>query len=332
MIFQWPLLLWLLVLVPVLILTYILAQRRRQKFVIRYSSLSIVKQALARGPGLRRHIPPAFFIVGFAFMLIALARPTAVVALPSQEGTVILTIDVSGSMQADDLKPSRMDAAKEAAAAFVQNQPAGVKIGIVTFSDNANVVQAPTQDKQALLAAIDRLEPVRGTAIGRGLLTSLDAIDPLAAASGASSSFSTQATPTPVPEGHYEPAIMILLTDGENNMFPPPLSVIDRVVARGIRVYTVGIGTAAGVILHIQGRAIPTRLDEDTLKQIADLTKGQYYNATSASDLRAIYEKLATRMVIRSDEQEITFGFAGLAGFMLLCGGILSLLWFNRMP
>jgi Ca-activated chloride channel family protein len=331
MIFQWPLLLWLLLLVPALVLTYIIAQRRRQKFVIRYSSLSIVKQALARGPGLRRHVPPAFFIVGFAFMLIALARPTAVVALPSQEGTIILTIDVSGSMQADDLKPSRMDAAKEAAAAFVENQPAGVKIGIVTFSDNANIVQAPTADKQALLAAIDRLEPVRGTAIGRGLITSLDAIDPLTAVGGASSS-STGAAPTPVPEGHYEPAIIILLTDGENNMFPPPLSVIDRVAERGIRVYTVGIGTAAGVILHIQGRSIPTRLDEDTLKQIADLTKGQYYNATSASDLRAIYEKLATHMVIRSDEQEITFGFAGLAGLMLVCGGILSLLWFNRLP
>ena len=331
MIFQWPVLLWLLLLVPVLVATYIIAQRRRQKFAIRYSSLSILKQAVARGPGIRRHIPPAFFIVGFAFMLIALARPTAVVALPSQEGTVILTIDVSGSMQADDLKPSRMEAAKEAAAAFVENQPAGVKIGIVTFSDNANLVQAPTEDKQALLAAIDRLEPVRGTAIGRGLITSLDAIDPLTAA-GASPSFSPGAGPTPVPEGHYEAAIIILLTDGENNMYPPPLSVTDQVVARGIRVYTVGIGTAAGVVLHIQGRAIPTRLDEDTLKQIATLTKGQYFNATNANDLRAIYEKLATRMVIRSDEQEITFGFAGLAGFMLLCGGILSLLWFNRLP
>ena len=332
MMFQWPILLWLLALVPVLILLYVIAQRRRQKFAIRYSSLSIVKQALTRGPGIRRHIPPAFFIVGLAFMLFALARPTAVVALPSQEGTVILTIDVSGSMQADDLKPSRMEAAKSAAAAFVENQPSGVKIGIVAFSDSANVVQSPTQDKTALLAAIDRLQPQLGTAIGRGLITSLYAIDPLTTVSSASPSFSNGAGPTPVPEGHYEPAIIILLTDGENNMFPPPLSVTDQVVARGIRVYTVGIGTSAGVVLHIQGRAIPTRLDESTLKSIAELTKGQYYNATNENDLRAIYEKLATHMVMRSDEQEITFGFAGLAGFMLLCGGILSLLWFNRMP
>lgn len=315
-----------------MILVYLIAQRRRQKFAIRYSSLSIMKQALARGPGIRRHISPMFFIVGFAFMLIALARPTAVVALPAQESTVILTIDVSGSMQADDLKPSRMEAAKAAASAFVENQPTGVKIGVVTFSDNANVVQVPTENKPALLAAIDRLQPVRGTAIGRGLLTSLLAIDPLTSLGGASSSFSRADPPTPVPAGHFEPAIIILLTDGENNMFPPPLSIIDQVVNRGIRVYTVGIGTAAGVILHIQGRAIPTRLDEATLKQIAELTKGQYYNATNETDLRAIYEKLATHLVIRSDEQEITFGFTGLGGFMLLCGGILSLFWFNRLP
>ncbi len=168
--------LWLLLLIPALVVAYILAQRRRQRYALRYASLSLVKEALGRGPGIRRHIPPALFLMGLAVMLVALARPVSVVTLPAQEGTVILTMDVSGSMRADDLKPSRLDASKSAARAFVENEPPGVRIGVVSFSDNAFVVQAPTDDKEAVLAAINRLTPQRGTAVGRGLLTSLDAI------------------------------------------------------------------------------------------------------------------------------------------------------------
>ncbi|MDE3089291.1 MAG: VWA domain-containing protein, partial [Chloroflexota bacterium] len=176
MVFQWPFMLWLLLLIPLLIVAYLIAQRRRQKYALRFASLSLVKDALGRGPGIRRHIPPALFLLALTVMVVALARPIAIVTLPSQEGTVILTIDVSGSMQADDLKPSRMEAAKAAARAFVDKQPTGVRIGVVSFSDNASIVQAPTDDKTAVLAAINRLQPQRATAIGRGLLTSVDAI------------------------------------------------------------------------------------------------------------------------------------------------------------
>jgi Ca-activated chloride channel family protein len=197
--FQWPWMLWLLLLIPVLVALYILAQRRRQRYALKYASLSLVRDALGRGPGWRRHLPPALFLASLAVIAFALARPTMVVTLPSPQGTVILTMDVSGSMRADDLKPSRLDAAKAAALAFIQKQPAGVKIGVVSFSDNAFLVQAPTNDKQAITAAISRLAPQRGTAIGSALLTSLDAVAEEANLEGGEPITDSLPTPTPTP-------------------------------------------------------------------------------------------------------------------------------------
>jgi Ca-activated chloride channel family protein len=334
MYFLWPLMLWLLLLIPALIVLYILAQRRRQRYALRYASLSLVKEALGRGPGFRRHIPPALFLSGLTVMIVALARPYTLVTLPSQEGTVILTMDVSGSMRADDLKPSRIEAAKSAARSFVEKQPSGVRIGIVSFSDNAFLVQAPTDDKAAIIAAINRLTPLRGTAIGRALLTSVDAIFEEANAEGGSLNTASDPTPTPtpVPQGVYEPAIIVLLSDGESNQGPRPLDVIEEVAARGVRVYTVGVGTAQGTVLRIQGRSIRTRLDEETLKRMAAATDGDYYGATTEKDLVAIYDSLSTHLVFKREQTEITAIFTGVAVVLSLMGGFLSLLWFNRLP
>ena len=333
MYFLWPLMLWLLLLIPALVVLYILAQRRRQRYALRYASLSLVKEALGRGPGFRRHIPPALFLSGLAVMIVALARPYTLVTLPSQEGTVILTMDVSGSMRADDLKPNRIEAAKSAARSFVEKQPSGVRIGVVSFSDNAFLVQAPTDEKDAVIAAINRLTPQRGTAIGRALLTSVDAIFEEANAEGGQSTASDPTpTPTPVPQGVYEPAIIVLLTDGESNQGPRPLDVIDQVAARGVRVYTVGVGTAEGTVLHIQGRSIRTRLDEEMLKGVASATDGAYYSATNEKDLVAIYDSLSTHLVFKKEQTEITAIFTGVAVAFLLMGGFLSLFWFNRLP
>ena len=334
MYFLWPLMLWLLLLIPALVVLYILAQRRRQRYALRYASLSLVKEALGRGPGLRRHIPPTLFLSGLAVMIVALARPYTLVTLPSQEGTVILTMDVSGSMRADDLKPNRIEAAKSAARSFVEKQPSGVRIGVVSFSDNAFLVQAPTDDKEAVIAAINRLTPQRGTAIGRALLTSVDAIFEEANAEGGRSNTASDPTPTPtpVPQGVYEPAIIVLLTDGESNQGPRPLDVIDQVAARGVRVYTVGVGTAEGTVLHIQGRSIRTRLDEEMLKGVASATDGAYYSATNEKDLVAIYDSLSTHLVFKKEQTEITAIFTGVAVAFLLMGGFLSLFWFNRLP
>ena len=339
MTFTWPAMLSLLLLVPAMIVAYILAQRRRQRYALRYASLSLVKDALGRGPGIRRHIPPAVFILALAVMIVALARPVAVVTLPLHEGTVILTMDVSGSMQANDLKPTRMEAAKAAARAFVDKQPPGIRIGVVSFSDNASIVQAPTDDRDAVIAAINRLQPQRATAIGRGLLVSLDAIfeggteEAAVAPTLAPGVLPTPTpTPTPVPKGQHATALVVLLTDGENNQFPPPLDVVEQVVNRGIRVYTVGVGSPEGTVLRIRGRSIRTRLDVETLKRVAELTDGVYYQASTETDLRAIYENLSSGLVLRTQRAEITALLTGIAAALLLCAGILSLLWFNRLP
>jgi Ca-activated chloride channel family protein len=332
--FQWPWMLWFLLLIPVMVVLYILAQRRRQRYALRYASLSLVKEALDRGPGWRRHLPPAVFLASLAVMVVALARPFMVVTLPSEQGTVILTMDVSGSMRADDLKPSRMEAAKSAALAFVEKQPPGVKIGVVSFSDNAFLVQAPTDDKQAIIGAIARLSPLRGTAIGSALLTSVDAIDEQANLEGGEPITGTMPTPTPtpMPQGEYQPAIIVLLSDGESNRGPRPLDVVDQVAARGIRVYTIGVGSVQGTVLRAFGRSMRVRLDEDTLKAMASATGGNYYNASTEQDLQRIYQNLSTRLVFTKEQSETTAEFTAVAAVLALIAGALSLLWFNRLP
>ena len=338
--FQWPTALWLLLLVPVLVALYALAQRRRRRYALRYASLTLVRDAVGRGPGIRRHIPPALFLLAVAAMLLGVARPTAVATLPNDEGTVILAIDVSGSMQAEDLRPNRMEAAKAAAKKFVDRQSASARIGVVSFSDNAAIVQAPTDDKVAVTAAIDRLKPQRGTAIGRGILTSLEAIfensdldlPPPAQQGGAATPPPTTAKPSPLPEGKFAPATIVLLTDGENNVFPPPLAIINEAIDRGIRVYTIGVGSPEGTILRIQGRSIRTRLDEPTLRSVAELTQAEYYLASSEAELEKVYQNLTTQVVLRTEKTEITFAFAALAALLSVLAGALSLLWFQRLP
>jgi Ca-activated chloride channel family protein len=335
--FLWPNMLWLLLLVPLLIIAYILAQRRRQRYALRYASLSLVKEALGKGPGLRRHIPPFLFLLGLGVMIVALARPVAVVRVPAEEGTVILTLDTSGSMAADDLSPNRMEAAKAAARAFIERQPNSVRVGIVSFSDDAFVVQAPTNDQEAAIAAINRLFPQRGTAIGRGLQTSINALfetpDSDLPPAG---QFPLQAAPTPtpppVPKGTFVPGIVVLLTDGENNLGPDPAEVAQEAADRGVRVFTVGIGSKEGSVLQIQGRSIRTRLDEDLLKEVALTANGTYYNAQNEGELQKIYENLGTRLVLKTEKTEVTAGLTGIAAALSILGGLFSLLWFNRLP
>lgn len=334
--FQWPQGLWFLLVIPVLIVAYIWSQRRRNKFAIRYASLSLVKDAIGKGPGIRRHIPPALFIIAVTIMIIGLARPQAEVSLLRQEGTVILSIDVSGSMLADDLQPNRMEAAKNAAISFVQKQPPGVRIGVVSFTDNASMVQAPTVDREPVLAAIKRLQAQRGTAVGRGLLTSLDAIFDSNLSQQIDVAPNSRQTPVPsappIAKGQFAPAIVVLLTDGESNVGPDPLDMARLAAERGVRVYTIGVGSPEGTILRIQGRAVRTRLDEETLKRMSEITHAEYYNATNENDLRSIYDNLGSTTVMRSEKTEITYLFTAGAIAVSLLAGVLSLFWFNRLP
>lgn len=338
----WPTSLWLLLAVPALLLWYVLAQRRRRRYALRYASLSLVKEALGRGPGLRRHVPPALFLVGLAAMLFAAARPVAVIALPQQEGTVILAIDVSGSMRAEDLQPNRLEAAKAAAKTFVERQQdQTTRVGVVSFATDASIVQPPTTDRAATIDAIERLRPQRATAIGKAILASLEAIfeaqddDAPATRSPAPRGAPTPRptpTPTPVPKGVFAPAMIVLLSDGQNNQFPPPLAVVDQAANRGIRVFTIGVGSVEGTILRIEGRAIRTRLDEDTLKKIAEVTDGEYFHASDENALKEIYEKLTRQVTLRFEKTEVTALFTVLGAGLALVAGMLSLAWFGRLP
>jgi Ca-activated chloride channel homolog len=335
--FIWPAMLFSLVLIPLFILTYLLMQRKRRKLTSDYSNLGFSVGARGRQPGLRRHIPVAFFITGLAILAFALARPQAVVALPKQEGTVILAFDVSGSMAATDIKPTRMEAAKTAARAFVKSQPLFVQTGVVAFSDNGLSVQVPTNDPGAVMAAIDRLAPQTGTSVGQGILASLNAISAGSSAGPPSETYSNllltpTPTPTPLPHGTYKPAVIILLSDGENNENPSPLAAAQTAADRGVRIYTVGIGSPTGTTVHINGFSLHTQLDEATLKQISQITGGTYYNAQTEQDLVNIYKRLDTQVVNKPEQTELTALFAGASTFLMLIGGLFSLLWFSRLP
>jgi Ca-activated chloride channel family protein len=281
-----------------------------------------------------------------------MARPTAVVTLPSEQRKIILAIDVSLSMRASDVEPTRLAAAQAAAKDFVKDQPADVRIGIVTFAGTALLVQPPTNDRQDLLDAIDRFELQRNTAIGRGSILARatlvpdDNIDVESYTLGAVTrersrgrSLDKQqpkpeakAPPKVVPPGSYQNGAIILLTDGRRTMGPDPLDAAKLAADRGVRVYTVGFGSAGGAMADIDGMSIYMRFDEETLKAIADVTKAQYFYAGSAADLRKVYESLNAKFVMERKQTEVSALVAAAAAALLLVAAGFSLLWSSRIP
>ena len=354
---EWPGLLWLLFLVPALALAYIWAQRRRRKYAARYASLIVVKDALGKGPGIRRHVPVILFLAGLTVGIVAVSRPSATVTLPSNRGTVILAIDISGSMRAHDIKPSRIEAAKAAAKSFIEKQPRRIRVGLVAFAGTAALVQAPTTVREDLYAAIDRLYPQRATAVGSAILVALNAIfedekrsqsgdtgqppgsDPQATGSDPQAqppadqplAQTPDQPPPPVAPGSYTSAVVVLLTDGQTNTGPDPLDAAQAAADRGVRVFTVGVGTNQGDVVGAEGRYFRVSLDEDTLKKIAHNTAAAYYKASDESELMRIYNALSVRLVMGKDTLEVTALFAGIALAAFLLGGLLSQLWFNRL-
>lgn len=326
MTFTWPLMLLSLLSIPLFVALYLRIQRRR-KIIENMGNLGFMQDARGGRAGVRRHIPPALFLAGLTVLLVALARPNAVVSLPGLESTVILSFDVSGSMSAEDMLPTRMEAAKAAAREFVGRQPANVQIGVVAFSDGGIAVQPPTKDQDAVLAAIDRLAPQRGTSLGSGILASLNAI-----ALERGEIPVTGDSLTPVPYGTYIPAAIVLLTDGENTTNPDPLEAARIASDQGVRVYTIGVGSAAGTTLTVNDFTVFTQLDEPMLQQIASLTDGAYYNAESEDDLREIYRNLNVQVVVKPEKTEITSIFTGISILFMLLGGAFSLVWFSRLP
>jgi Ca-activated chloride channel homolog len=334
--FEWPAALYLLLLLPLLVGLYVLMQMRRRRYAMRYASVSLLREAVGSGPGVRRHIPAAIYLLALTAMIFALARPQGLLNTAYSTGIVILAIDVSGSMIADDVEPTRMEATKRAVREFVERQPRGVQIGVVSFSDFGALVQAPTREKKPVIDAINRLQPQRGTNMGGGLQAALDAIyeGTDGTRPAARTPFGLQPTPTPpsADANRPPPASIVLLSDGQSNTGPPPVRVAEEAVDAGVKIYTVGIGTPEGTIIRVEGRNVFTRLDDRTLQEIADMTGGEYFSAQDESELRRIYEQLARERQTEEEETELTFVLTGLALFLSLIGGALSLAWFNRLP
>jgi Ca-activated chloride channel family protein len=285
------------------------------------------------------------FLLALIVLIVAVARPTATITLPSQHETIILAMDVSGSMRAADVEPNRIGAAQAAARAFIADQPASARIGVVSFAATASVVQPPTRNREDILAAIDRFQLQRGTAVGSGILVSLKMIFPdvefdlrgsnprddprgvpldKAGASG-------KAAPKTVPPGSYTSAAIILLTDGQTTTGPNPIEAARMAADRGVRVFTVGIGTPNGEILGSEGWSMRVRLDEESLKTIANVTHGEYFYASNAMDLKKVYESLNTRLALETRQTEVTALLAAAAAVITLLAAFLSMLWFNRI-
>lgn len=316
---------------PLMVVGYLLIQYRRRKLAAQYSALGFGPAAQNRELAVRRHLPAVLSLFALALLIFALARPQAVVALPRQESTVILVFDVSGSMAANDIEPTRMEAAKAAAQAFVERQPENVRIGVVAFSDSGFSVQMPTDDDGDILAAIKRLAPERGTSLARGITAALDVIVADAAPEPLPENYTTLPA-TPEPRGQYPAAAIVLLTDGENTVRPDPLEAALAAAESEVRVYTVGIGSPQGAVLELDGFSVHTQLDEATLKDIASLTQGEYFNAQTGSELSAIYEKLNPQVALKTERLEVTALLAGMGLAVLLTAGALSFFWFNRWP
>jgi Ca-activated chloride channel family protein len=349
--FLWPGFLLLLGVVPLSIAVYVW-MLRRQRVALRYSSLALVRAALSRFSYLRRHLPFALFLLSLVSLIVALGRPVQIVSVPTGQATIILTLDVSQSMRQNDIQPSRLEAAKAAALSFIQSQKPNTEIGIVAFAGYAELIQTPTSDQEALEAAVESLTTARGTAIGSGILKSLDAIaeiDPNVAPSVTGSSPGEQ--PTPVPKGAYAPDIIVVLTDGVSTTGPSALGAAQQAADRGIRVYTIGFGTANGSSQFDPfggpggfggpgpfggppqggggrfGGGFNRGIDETTLKQIADMTDGTYNAASSASELLKVFQNLPTYLITKHDIMEISVVFAALGALLVAIAVALSLRW-----
>jgi Ca-activated chloride channel family protein len=346
MTFLWPHFLWLLALLPLLVLLYLWLLQRKKQLALRYASLSIVREAMGRGPGWRRHVPPVLFLLALGAMLVASSRPYAVVRLPSQNETIMLAMDVSGSMRATDVEPTRLVAAQNAAKAFLAELPRHVKVGIVAFAGTASVVQPATLSREDLVAAIDKFQMQRGTAIGNGIVVSLGELLPDAGIDLAGMTYgreraqgtSLDARPkapkkefVPVAPGSFNSGAIILLTDGQRTTGVDSLEAAKQAADHGVRVFTVGIGTVTGETIGFEGWSMRVKLDEETLKAIATKTQAEYFYAGNAADLKKVYTALSSRLTMEKKETEVSGLFALGAALLALLSAGLSLLWFNRI-
>ena len=355
--FLWPSFLLLLLLIPLILAITIWILRRRRRYAVRYSSLALIQAAMPRQSRWKRYLPMALFLLALASLVVALGRPVTVVSVPTDQTTIVLAIDVSRSMCSTDISPNRLQAAENAALSFIQRQKASTQIGIVAFSGFAEVIQPPTRDPELLQSAVESLLTGRRTAVGNGILQSLDAIAEVDQNVAPSTKDGSPA-PTPVPKGAYVPDIIVLLTDGASNTGPEPLDAAQQAVDRGVRVYTIGFGTENGGSFPncpnqfvgneppdgqgfrgqqffggggFGGGGFRRGIDEVTLKKIAALTGGEYYSAESAHQLQSVFQNLPTYLITKHEITEVSVAFAALGALLAVLAVVLAMMW-NPMP
>jgi len=322
--FREPTVLLGLALLPVALLSYLAMQRRRLREAAAFGNPALLPGLMTARPGWRRHLPVGMLLLAAAAMILALARPQRSVAAPQRAATVVLVNDVSGSMRADDVSPNRLTAAVNSANVLVDKTPENFRLGLVTFADYAEQVVAPTTDRGAVEGALEGMVADGGTAMGDGLARGLQ----------------TAQTPVPTQDGKGTrrlPAIIVLLSDGKNTLgVNDPLEVAEQARQARIPIFAIALGTERGEVVQRDlfgyTQHIPVPPDKETLRRIASITGGRFFEAVSSEDAEQIYSRIGTRLTSRPEQREVTVAFAGGAFVLLVAGGALSLVWFGRLP
>jgi Ca-activated chloride channel family protein len=314
MTFEWPLLLISLVLVPLLIIVYLIAQRRRRRYAVRFTNLALLHSVVGKGPGFRRHLPPLLYLLGLTALLVSLARPVAMLAAPREQADVMLVLDVSGSMTATDLQPNRMSAAQQAAQGFIDSLPTHARVGLVSFSNVTNLAAPLTHDREVVQQALNGLRASGGTAIGDGLARALEHLEQRPSNA----------------EGQRPPAQIVLLSDGESAAGLSADVAAEQAAQAQVQVTTIGIGQRGATPTIRNNQAVG--LDEETLRLIAERTGGEYFYAAEAGQLEQIYANLGTTITWVEERTEITAILAALGALFVIVGGLFALRWFQQFP
>jgi Ca-activated chloride channel homolog len=322
--FAWPIALSGLALVALALIAYLVAQRRRRRYVVRFTNLDLLENVVADSPRWRRHIPAVLTLLALSTLVVGMARPQVAVAVPRQEATVILAMDSSGSMTATDVQPDRMTAAREAASSFVDGLPDGFRVGVVSFSNEADVVVPPTGDHDEALRGLSALRADNGTALGDAIARSVDL-----GVTSLDEQLAANSSKTPV--------VVLLLSDGANTTGDyEPLEAAQKAKDAGVPVYTVALGTDAGTVQGPDGyggmRTIRVPPDPETLSKVAELTGGKFFEAADQDDLKSVYDEIGSQVGVEHKQRELTVFFTAAGAALLLLGGALSTLWFGRIP
>ena len=332
---EWPGLLWTLVLVPVALAAYLLAQRRRSRYTVRFTNLDLLANVVSAKPGWRRHVPPAFYLLALAALLVSLARPQALALVPKEQATIVLVMDVSGSMNATDVRPTRLVSSQRAATTFIEQLPEKFRVGIVSFASTAQTLTRPTTDRAAAYEAIATLHAEGATAMGDGIERALDVKRPPGSSSGGASP--TAPDPPEQSSGREPPLVVLLLSDGANTQGrTQPMEAATDAKELGVPVFTIALGTDQGMVDVPDEtgtmRRIPVPPDELTLQRIAETTGARFFAAPTSRELRDVYRELGSKIGFVKEKQEVTVLFSATALLFLVAGASLSLNWFSRFP